>query len=472
MPTFVHDFGTGNTALGAPFLTSTDVSLITAVPAAGSLLGVPLAAFGADRFGRKRMLLVSCAISLVASAMQTASNGIALMVAGRAVNHISILMFLTLATAWVPEIAPQEIRGTLASLSIFVINLAAVITACINYGTEGLTTSAAYRVPLGLQLVWPLILGSCLFFLDDAPTFYLIKGQDERAEQSLRRIRRGYSDMEVESELRALRSQKALRQEDTDVPLAELFKGVNLRRTLLALSVPNLQQLSGIAFATNYATIFLKQAVPGLDAFVLSIALNVLSLGGSIAGMLLVDRVGRRPLALTSFTILLIINTIVGGLGFADASVDPSVAKAIAAFCLMFGFFYAAGFGGLTYVIAAEMPTARLKNRTTGLTFLVVSVFQIAVAYGLPYIVQPDGANLQAKTYLIFAGWMVFSLCIVFFFVPETKGRSAAEIDEMFEAGVPARKFSTYVCRNTRENMQEEVRAAEKGVVSDHAETV
>jgi hypothetical protein len=312
-------------------------------------------------------------------------------------------MFLTLATAWIPEIAPQEIRGTLASLSIFVINLAAVITACINYGTEGVRTTASYRIPLGLQLVWPLILACCLFFLNDAPTFYLIKGQDEKAAQMLRRIRRGYSDTEIEAELRALRSQKAIRQEETSVPLSELFKGVNLRRTLLAMSVPNLQQLSGIAFATTYATVFLKQAVPGLDPFILSIALNILSFGGSIAGMVLVDRVGRRLLALTSFSILLIINITIGGLGFVDATIHPSVAKTTAALCLMFGF-YAAGFGALTYVVAAEMPTARLKNRTTGLTFLVVSIFQLAVAYVLPYIVQSDG-------YVSFLHTMPFALC-------------------------------------------------------------
>ncbi|EAU33623.1 predicted protein [Aspergillus terreus NIH2624] len=470
MPVFVHDFATGRTASGVPFLSSTNTSLITALPVVGSLLGVPLAAFGADRYGRKTMLLVACAICLVASAMQTAANGIPLLVVGRLVNYISIMTFMTLATAWIPEIAPQEIRGTLASLSIFVINLAAIVTSCINYGAEKLTTSASYRIPIGLQLVWPLIIGCGLFFLKDAPTFFLIKGQDEKAESSLRRIRRGYSEAEIESELRALKAQKALRQEEIEVPFSELFKGVNLRRTLLAMSVPNLQQLSGIAFATNYATIFLQQVAPGEDPFVLVIALNILSFAGAIVGMVLVDRVGRRPLALTTFTILLIINTVVGGLGFVDTTAHPGAAKALAGFCLMFGFFYAAGFGGLTYVVAAEMPTARLKNRTSGLTFLALAAFNMVVTYVLPYIAQSDGANLQAKTYLIFAGWMLFSVLIVFFYLPETRGRSAAELDEMFEAKVPARKFSSYICQNARENFFEATQADAKIPLSDHVE--
>lgn len=86
MPNFVQNFGTGHTASGATFLTSTNTSLITALPAAGSILGVPLAAFGADRYGRRKMLLCACVISFVGSALQTASSGIPLMVVGRFVN--------------------------------------------------------------------------------------------------------------------------------------------------------------------------------------------------------------------------------------------------------------------------------------------------------------------------------------------------------------------------------------------------
>ncbi|KIA75815.1 hypothetical protein HK57_00429 [Aspergillus ustus] len=471
MSNFVQDFGTGKTD-GSSFLTSTDTSLITAVPVAGSLLGVPIAAFGADRVGRKMMLLLACAISLVGAALQTASNSIPLFVVGRFIAYIAILIFMTLATAWIPEIAPQEIRGFMGGLSIFAVDLAAVISACINYGTQKTGMTLAYRLPISLQLVWPFVIGCGLLFVTDAPTFYLIKGKDEEAERSLRRIRRGYTDAEINSELQALKSQNDLRQEDVQVPLSELFKGPNLRRTLLAISVANLQQLSGIAFATNYATIFLQQVVPGQDPFVLSIGLYTLAFGGAVVGVFLIDRVGRRPLALTTFIILLVTNTAIGGLGFVDTARNPLGAKALAAFCLMFAFFFAAGFGPLAYVVTAEMPTARLKNRTSGLSFLIQSVLNIVVIYALPYIAQSDGANLQAKTYLIFAGWMLFAVLIVFFFLPETKGRSAAEIDEMFEAGVPARKFSTYVCRNARENFYEETKADEKVHISHHESSV
>lgn len=249
----------------------------------------------------------------------------------------------------------------------------------------------SYRIPLGLQLLWPLIIAGSVPFISDSPTFYLIKGNDDLAEKSLRSVRGGYSDTEIIAELDALREQSSLREQENDVAWIELVKGVNLRRTFLALLIPVGQQLSGIAFATNYATIFLQQVGGGQDPFVLVIGLTLLALGGACAGLLLVDRVGRRMLALSTFVVIFIIDTVIGALGFADATQGTAVPKTIAAFSLMFAFFFAAGFGPLTYVTLSEMPTARLRNKTSSVSLLVLIAVSTAVAYGLPYISQPNG---------------------------------------------------------------------------------
>jgi SP family sugar:H+ symporter-like MFS transporter len=63
-------------------------------------------------------------------------------------------------------------------------------------------------------------------------------------------------------------------------------------------------------------------------------------------------------------------------------------------------------FGPLTYISSAEIPTARLKNKTSSFVFFTLACFATVVQYVLPYLIQPDAANLGAKVYLIFAGWM------------------------------------------------------------------
>ncbi|KAH7403272.1 general substrate transporter [Cadophora sp. MPI-SDFR-AT-0126] len=452
MAPFGNQFGSQRLPTGNHVLTPTDISVITAVPQVGTLLAIPFTAIGADRLGRKKMVHVACVVSLIGATLQTAAYEKVMLVIGRTLGSMSIFLFLTLGTGWLAEVAPPELRGSFASLSITAIDFAAVVTACISQGTKNLAGSTSYRIPIGLQVVWPLIISLGAFFVHDSPTFFLIKGKDDMAEESLRSIRGGYSDTEIYAELDALRAQTSLRQAEAEVAWNELFKGTNLRRTLLSLSIPNFQQLSGIAFATNYATIFLMQVAPGQDPFVLVIGLTVLALGGAVTGLLLVDRIGRRTLALGTFVPLFFINTVIGALGFVNSTTYPVVAKAIAAFSLMFGFFFAAGFGPLTYVVAGELPTGRLRNKTTSFTFFTLISFATACQYALPYLSQSNGANLGAKVYLIFSGWMLITILTVFFCLPETKGRSPAELDEMFAARVPARKFKTYVCGTSTSN--------------------
>jgi SP family sugar:H+ symporter-like MFS transporter len=291
-----------------------------------------------------------------------------------------------MGSTFLAEIAPTEIRGALIGTSIVLVDAAAVMAAGVNLGTWSRTTSFAYRLPLGIQIVFPIIVAAGLLFIRDSPTVFLTKSRDLDALDSLRRIRNGYSEAEIQAEVTSLKAQAALRQEEIQLPWNELFKGTNLRRTLLAMSIANFQQLSGIAFATNYATIFLSQIGGSTNPYVLVLGLSVLSLGGAAVGLVLVEVIGRRTLALSTFIIIFIIDAIIGALGFLDSATNAAVPKAIAAFALMFAFFFAAGFGPLTYVIASEIPTARLRNKTTSLCFLVLAAFNTVVVYVLPYI--------------------------------------------------------------------------------------
>lgn len=302
-----------------------------------------------------------------------------------------------MASTLTSELAPPELRGLFGSLSIILINTAAVVTSGTNWAMSSKQSSEAYRLPLGLQIAFAILIFFAILIVKDSPTYFLIKSQNKKAEQSLRLIRQGYSEEEISQELSLLRAQATLVQREQSVPWSALFKGVNLRRTLLALSVGNFQQLSGIAFATNYATIFLKQVSPSANPFVLVLALNVLSLGGSLAGCFAVDVFGRRTLALSTFTVIFFIDLTIGILGFFNTSDNPGVAKGIAACSLMFGFFFAAGFGPLTYVISSEMPTARLRNKTSAFTFLTIALSSLVVAYVLPYISQEDAWVVPKK---------------------------------------------------------------------------
>lgn len=225
-------------------------------------------------------------------------------------------------------------------------------------------------------------------YVVDSPTSFLIKGEEDKAQQSLERVRQGYTPEEIASELESLKWQESLRESDKEVPWLDLFRGVNRRRTFLATYIQVFDLLSGLVFATFYATVFLTQVGSG-SPFELVFALDVLAIGGALLGLVLIDLVGRRVLALTTFTILFVIDVVIGVLGFADPT-NESVIKSISAFLLMFGFFCAAGFSPLTVLSAAEFPTARLRNRTNAFALMSGALTSLAVIYVLPYIANPD----------------------------------------------------------------------------------
>ncbi|RDW75437.1 hypothetical protein BP6252_06579 [Coleophoma cylindrospora] len=449
MPLFIQHFGTA-TAKGY-VLTAHQTSLVTAVPTVGTFLGAVIITLYSDRIGRKKIIWIACAIGVASSAIQTAAVNIVMFTVGRVFTATSCFLLQSSCATALVEMAPANIRGAVAVLGVFSIGIALIVSSGVNWATSTIMTDLSWRLPIGLQCLWPLLIAGGMIYVSDSPTSFLIAGEDEKAQQSLEKVRHGYTAEEIRSELDSLKWQAALRAAETEVPWLDLFRGVNLRRTFLATYLAIFDLLSGLVFATFYATVFLTQ-VGSSSPFELVFALDVLAIGGAILGLFLVDLVGRRVLALTTFSILFVIDVVIGGLGFADPT-SSSVIKAISAFLLMFGFFCAAGFSSLTLLSAAEFPTARLRSRTNAFSLMSGSLASLAVIYILPYIASPNAGNLGAKTYLIFAGCMALCIVITFFCYPEVKGRTAAEIDEMFEARLPARKFKGYICSVSPDNL-------------------
>lgn len=63
--------------------------------------------------------------------------------------------------------------------------------------------------------------------------------------------------------------------------------------------------------------------------------------------------------------------------------------------------------------------------------------------FALPYAINPDQGNMGGKIAFVFGGTLVFSTVFIYFFIPETKGRTYIEIDELWARRVPARKFGS-----------------------------
>lgn len=185
--------------------------------------------------------------------------------------------------------------------------------------------------------LWPhfqprLKLTEFLSFCVESPTWYVQKGRLDEARKTLRSIR-GYSDAQVDDELRIIVTNENKQKELTgDVKFWDIFQRSQLKRTIVAGSLFSLNQISGIILSTTYATIFLQQLKIG-NPFSLAVVASCTQLAGSLTAPFVVDRAGRRPLALIGFTCLFFIDMVAGGLAF-DGSVGAR--KGVAALGFIF----------------------------------------------------------------------------------------------------------------------------------------
>ena len=94
--------------------------------------------------------------------------------------------------------------------------------------------------------------------------------------------------------------------------------------------------------------------------------------------------------------------------------------------------------------MVSEIASLRLRARTQGLANIVLAVVQWLIGFIFPYMFNPDKANMGGKEGFIFGGLSFPCILFLWFYQPETRGRTYEELDEMFMAEVPARQFKKY----------------------------
>lgn len=158
----------------------------------------------------------------------------------------------------------------------------------------------------------------------------------------------------------------------------------------------------------------------------------------------LADRFGRRPLMIFGATIETAAMLVVGGLaGVAGAKTSAEKSGALAALFIWLGV-QAFAWGSCVWITSAEVGTLQLREKTITLATFFGFCASIFITYVSPYIQNAGYGNLQGNIGFVWAGTSFLSLLFVFFYLPELKGRSLEELDEMFQKKVGVFKFKKF----------------------------
>lgn len=153
---------------------------------------------------------------------------------------------------------------------------------------------------------------------------------------------------------------------------------------------------------------------------------------------------GRRTIYITGLAALVVLQLTIGILDCVPGR-PTSVMWAESSLMLIWNFAYDLSVGPVCFVLISEASATRLRSKTIALATASQGVLGIIMAIAIPYMINPDEANMQGKLGFVFGGLAALCFCWAWFRVPETMGRTYEELDILFDRRVSAQEFSSYI---------------------------
>nr|XP_019002616.1 uncharacterized protein I203_05102 [Kwoniella mangroviensis CBS 8507]OCF66077.1 hypothetical protein I203_05102 [Kwoniella mangroviensis CBS 8507] len=414
-------------------------SAFNSVGSVGGIFGGIAVGWIADRIGRRGSIAIASFISIGAVFIQffSPSHNNAMLLIGKLINGFALGMYLSAASAYCAEVSPVVLRGITTGLVNLWIVVGQFIANCVIQGLGSREDRNAYRIPFALQWIFPVILLIGLPFAPESPWYLARKERDEKARMVLQVL--GTKDLDLH--LRQIQETIALEDHyAAQTTYVQCLRGSDRRRTIIALMVFILQQISGVIFVLGYSTYFFQLAgFATSDSFKLGVGVTAIGVFGNLSALYSVNKLGRRTLFLGGMIGCTIINF---GIGFSSISDTKAARWAEAVFTLIFGLVYQGSIGPLGYVIFSEVSSAKLRSKTVGIGICVNSLCGMLANIIIPYLVNPDEANLKGRVGYIFGGLGLLGSIWTWLYIPETKNRTVDELDSLFEAKISSRNFA------------------------------
>ncbi|KAK3309935.1 general substrate transporter [Chaetomium strumarium] len=439
MDKFKHDFTTGFTDdAGQPGMYPGQVSLIVAMLSAGTAVGALVAAPIGDRWGRRLSLIAAIGVFCIGAIFQVCATNVALLVVGRTLAGVGVGIVSVLVPLYQSEMAPKWIRGTLVCAYQLSITVGLLAASIVNILTYRLPSAAAYRIPMGLQLTWAVVLALGLLILPETPRFLIKRGLKDAAALSLSRLRRlditHPALIEELAEIQANHEYELALGPDTykDILFGEPHLG---RRTLTGCGLQMLQQLTGINFIMYYGTTFFNGA--GIDnPFTISLIMQVINMASTFPGLFVVESWGRRRLLIVGAVGMAICQILIAA--FATANGDnnqPTQNKILIIFVAIDIFFFAASWGPVVWVVTSEIYPLKVRAKSMSVSTASNWLLNFGIAYGTPYLVDTSAGSvgLGSRVFFLWGAFCMLSIAFVWCMVYETSKISLEQIDEMYE---------------------------------------
>ncbi|PTB35774.1 uncharacterized protein TrAFT101_010620 [Trichoderma asperellum] len=465
---------------------------VSAMVQIGSVGGALFAFLICDRIGRLNATRVLCLIWAVGIAIFMAGGvkgNLGAIYAGRFIAGLGVGQTPVVGPIYIAEIAPASIRGLCTCFFTGAVYLGILLAYFANYGCQLHIVSGSpnqWLVPTSLHIMMSGIIFILSFFQYESPRFLVKEGKIEQAVYSMARLRQQSPDSEY------VNREIAMIQIGLDREL-EASQGVgwfgkvkelllnksNLYRVYLSSMVQLLGQWSGAGSITLYAPdLFKILGVTGNSESLLVTGVFgiVKFVAAMICALFLVDVIGRKRALLCGITLQTISMIYVAGfltavpqLGTVKNFVLPESMKGpsrgAVAMIYLSGVGWALGWNSMQYLLTAELYPLRVRALATSWAMTLHFANQYGNSRALPVMLlsTSEGGISPMGTFWCFSAVTLLGGIWVWFFVPETGGRSLESMDRLFD--LPWYKIGLYGNKDAEEKdmaVDEKQRAAEE----------
>ncbi|MGN6245662.1 MAG: sugar porter family MFS transporter [Motilibacteraceae bacterium] len=383
----------------------------------GAIVGVLVGGVVVDAVGRRRTLQAAAAVFATGALVCAVAPGVSVLVLARFVLGTAIGTSSVVVPGYIAEIAPRETRGRLVSMNQLMITVGILVSYLVGYAFAPVQ---GWRWMLGLAAVPAVVMLLGLLRLTESPRWLLARGREEEARAALARTR---GPAEVDEEVRDIQAQAEAEQQ---LSYRDLLRPALRPALVLGVAVAATNQLVGVNAVIYYAPTILEQAGFGSSAAILaSVGIGAINVLVTVVALLLVDRVGRRPLLLGGIVAVVAALLFLGALYLLPDQQGLTGVLLVVGLCVYIAAF-AGSLGLAIWLVNSEVFPTAVRGKAAACGTVTHWTLDFAISLS---VLTTISLLTPTGLFWLYAGFGVIGLFVLARRLPETKGRSLEDIE-------------------------------------------